>query len=272
MRVLGGVGVLVSLDEVFESEQPTQLTVGVDKRQLLNLVGSQQRKSVRRAGSHWSGDEWGCGHDLADRTLWIVLKAHVTVRDDTDQVFLVVDDGHPGYPVGVAKLLGVSQGGIRGDRDGLVNHAGLRTLHLIDHGSLILNGQVAVQDAKATFTRHSDRHPGLGDGVHRRADERNRNGNVAGNPRRRLDLGGNDVTLNWLEQDVIEGEGQRCQLLNRGRAGIRGHKPPFAGMLAILSPLASTVFTRSLVSGLKRGDPVSSPLSRKPMLSESARR
>ena len=107
---------------------------------------------------------------------------------------------------------------------------------------------------------------------YKRQYERNRNGNVAGNPRRRLDLGGNDVTLNWLEQDVIEGEGQRCQLLNRGRAGIRGHKPPFAGMLAILSPLASAAFTRGLVSGLNRDAPVSSPLLRKPMLSESARR
>lgn len=142
--------------------------------------------------------------------LWIVFKVYVMVCDDIDQVFFVVDDGYFGYLVGVVKFFGVSQGGIWGDCDGFVNYVGFRMFYLIDYGSLIFNGQVVVQDVKVIFMCYSDCYLGFGDGVYCCVDEWNCNGNVVGNFCCCFDLGGNDVIFNWLEQDVIEGEGQWC--------------------------------------------------------------
>ena len=60
--------------------------------------------------------------------------------------------------------------GADGDRVG--DDAGLGPLDEVDLVGLVLDREVAVQHAEAALAGHRDRHPGLGDGVHRGADQR----------------------------------------------------------------------------------------------------
>jgi hypothetical protein len=55
----------------------------------------------------------------------------------------------------------------------------LGALDQIDLVGLILDREIAMQYAEPALAGHRDRHPGLGDGVHRRRDE----GHAQGGPR-----------------------------------------------------------------------------------------
>ena len=84
----------------------------------------------------------------------------------------VVDDGQPGDPEPRAHRVDLGQRVVRAAGDRVGDHAGLRPLHGLDLAGLLGDRQVAVQHAHAAGAGHRDRHPRLGDGVHRRADQR----------------------------------------------------------------------------------------------------
>ena len=74
--------------------------------------------------------------------------------------------------------------------------------------------------------RHRDRKPRLGDRVHRRADERNVQANVAREPRRDVNLCRHDLRVPRHEQHVVEGERGRDGLVEpdeRGTLGLELH-------------------------------------------------
>src|SRR3954447_16739947 len=80
--VLGGVGVLVALDEVLDRDQPAQPAGVVDDRQLLDLVLRQQLQRGVRVHPHRGGDQRHRRHDVADQPALVGLEAHVAVGDD----------------------------------------------------------------------------------------------------------------------------------------------------------------------------------------------
>ena len=71
-----------------------------------------------------------------------------------------------------AQLVELGDGGVRADGHRVGDHAGLGALDATHLLSLILDGQVAVEDAHAALAGHGDRHLSLGDRVHRRAQQR----------------------------------------------------------------------------------------------------
>ena len=75
----------------------------------------------------------------------------------------------------------------RRERDRVDDHPALGPLHAIDLGRLFLDRQVLVDDADAALLRHRDGQPGLGDRVHRRAEQRHVDADVARDPRRHVD-------------------------------------------------------------------------------------
>ena len=97
---------------------------------------------------------------------------------------------------------------VRLDGDRVGDHRGLVLLHLHDLGGLLLDGEVLVDEADAARRRHGDGHARLGDGVHRRGDDRDVEGEVAGEAGRGLDGLREDVRLGRKEQDVVERERQ----------------------------------------------------------------
>ena len=78
-----------------------------------------------------------------------------------------VDDGEPGDAVLAADLVELLERRVGADRDRVGDDAGLGPLDQVDLVGLVLDREVAVQDADAALAGHRDRHPGLGDGVHR---------------------------------------------------------------------------------------------------------
>ncbi len=135
-----------------------------------------------RAHADRRGDQRHRGHDLADRAGLVGLEAHVAVGHDADQHAVGVDHRQAGDAVAAAQLVDLAQGVVRRAGDRVGDHAGLGPLHHVDLLSLVLDGQVAVQHADAALARHRDRHPGLGDRVHGRGEQRHPHRDVAGDP------------------------------------------------------------------------------------------
>ena len=59
-------------------------------------------------------------------------------------------------------------------RDGVRDHARLAALDLVDVRGLVVDREVAVDDADAALAGHGDGHARLGDGVHRGREQRAR--------------------------------------------------------------------------------------------------
>jgi hypothetical protein len=72
-----------------------------------------------------------------------------------------------------------------------------------------------VQHTDAAAPREGDRHPRLGDGVHRRGDERDLERDRARQARGRDDVVREDRRLGRDEQDVVEGEAFLRELVPR---------------------------------------------------------
>jgi hypothetical protein len=137
------------------------------------------------------------------------LEAQVTVGDDADQQAGSVHHRQAGDPVAPAERVHLGQGGVLGDRHRMRDHPGLGPLDQVDLLSLIVDREIAVQHAQATLARHRDRHPGLGHGVHRRREQRDRHLDPATHLGPGVGRARNHVALARQQQDVVVGETQR---------------------------------------------------------------
>ena len=105
-------------------------------------------------------------------------------------------------------------------RDGIGHHAGLGALDGLDLCCLNLDGRVAVQHTHAAGACHRNCHARLGDGVHRRTDQRNPQTDVAGQLTGRVDLARDDVGRSRQQQHVVESQSQHCDLVGVVSAGV----------------------------------------------------
>ena len=60
-----------------------------------------------------------------------------------------------------------------------------------------------MHHAEAALAGHGDGHPGLGDGVHGRGEQRRLDGDALGDPGGRVGLGRDDVRVAGQQQDVV---------------------------------------------------------------------
>src|SRR5204862_6272064 len=81
---------------------------------------------------------------------------------------------------------------------------------------------VLVDEPEAALLRHGDGRPRLGDGVQRRADERDSEPDVAGELSTYIDLPRKDVALVRQQENVVELEGKRHVGIDHPLSG----KPP----------------------------------------------
>ena len=190
-RILRRVRVLDRLLDVLDGDQPLQPEVAVDDEQLLDLVLVQDlaRRVERRADRH--GEERLARHHVGDRAVDVGLEAQIAVGEDADQppfLAAVLGDRHAGDAVLLHQVERFEDPVGGGERDRIDDHAALRALDAIDFRRLLLDRQVLVDDAEAALLRHRDRQPRLGDGVHRRADQRHVQPDVARELRADVDL------------------------------------------------------------------------------------
>src|SRR5262249_8359815 len=75
-----------------------------------------------------------------------------------------------------------------------------------DLGCLLLGREVLVDDSHAAFLRDCDREARLGDGIHRRRDERDVELDFLRQPALEADFSGEDAGVGGNQEDVIKGE------------------------------------------------------------------
>ena len=140
------------------------------------------------------------------------LEPDVAVGHDTQEGAVVAGHRHTGDPVVRAEPIHVRQRrfGRAGDRVG--DHARLGPLHQVDLLGLVLDGEVAVEHADAALARHRDRHPGLGDRVHRRRDDRDAEPVLAGDLGAGVRLARHQVRVRRKQQHVIVRQAYRGEL------------------------------------------------------------
>ena len=164
--------------DVLDGDQALQPEIAIDDEQLLDLVPVQDlaRGVQRRADRH--GEQRLARHHVARSARFDVgLEPQVAVGEDADQpAFLaaVVGDRHARDPILLHQVERFVDPVGGGERDRVDDHPALRPLHAIDFRRLLLDRQVLVDDAEPALLRHRDRQARLGDGVHRRADQRHR--------------------------------------------------------------------------------------------------
>ena len=201
--------VLLRLHEVLHRDEATEHPVAVDERQLLDLVLGQQRRGVLAGDPHGGRDERHDRHHLADVEHRVVARGdepQVAVRDDAEKATGRVDDREPRDTVLAAQLVELGERGLRTDGDGVRDHARLGALDEVDLVGLVVDRQVAVQDADTALAGHRDRHARLGDRVHRRRHQGDGDGDLARQARGRVDLARDDVRLAREQQHVVVGQ------------------------------------------------------------------
>ena len=218
--VLGSIGELLGLDKVLDGDEADELVAIIDDRKLLHLISGQQRQRLVLADTFLGHNQRHRRHNLRDGAGEIRLEAHVTVGADTHEDALLIDDRQARNPVPRAQRIDFVDSHVRGGSHGIGDHARLRTLHNLDLLRLVLSGQVAVEHADAALAGHADGHAGLGHRIHRRGGQRHAEANVAGELRRGIHLGGNDVGFCRKQQNVIEREAVECNLVGVVSAGV----------------------------------------------------
>ena len=194
-RVLAGVRILDQLLDVLDGDQPLQPVVVVDHQQLLDLVLVEDlaRLVERRADRHRdqvlaaSSPRRSAGRRLR-------LEAQVAVGEDADQpAFLaaVLGDRHAGDAVAASSARALRRCGASGESvigSTIMPLSERLTRSTSDACSSI--DEVLVDDADAALLRHRDGQAALGDGVHRGAEDRDVQADVARQPRADVDLTG----------------------------------------------------------------------------------
>jgi hypothetical protein len=82
VRVLGGLRVLLGLDEILDGDQAAEFAVGVHQRQFLDLVLAQQAERGLGADPDRGRDQRHRRHHFSDGPTEIHFEAHVPVGDD----------------------------------------------------------------------------------------------------------------------------------------------------------------------------------------------
>ena len=216
VRVLGRVRELLGLDEVLHGDEAAEVTGLVDERQPLTLVLAQQGGRLVARDADRSGDQRARRHHLVHLgggPLGDGDEAQVSVGDDAEQDVIGVDDGQPRDAVLATDPVEVLEGGIRPDRHRVGDDPRLRALHQVDLVGLVLDREVAVEDAEPALTRHGDRHSRLGDRVHGRRDQRHLQRDLPRETRGGVDVRRRHVGRPRQQEDVVVGQTERGELL-----------------------------------------------------------
>ena len=149
------------------------MLVVVDDEQFLDPPRMEQATSFVLRDTEADGGEIGRSHQLADRLGWILGEADIAVGDDASQLAGRLDDRDRRDAMPLHQRQGFAERLVDLHGHRVDDHAALEALDLPDGGRLLLDGQVAMQDADAAGLRHDDRHVGFGNRVHRRTEDRN---------------------------------------------------------------------------------------------------
>ena len=204
VRVARGVREARLLGDVLDRHQAAQLEGVVDDQDALELLAVHQRLALGERRAFADADEaLARRHDLLHRRVEAGLEAQVAIGDDADDD-LALQHRKAGDAVRLGEAHHFAHRHLGRDRDRIAQHARLVALDARHLGGLLLRRQVLVDDADAAFLRQGDRQARLGDGVHRRRDERQVEADVARERGREIGVARQDAGERRDEQHVVE--------------------------------------------------------------------
>ena len=171
--VLGGVRELLALDEVLDGDQPAE-------------AARRRRRAAAARACAGAAARWPprgrcrpapviSGIGVITSSTLVVAHSATGVKRRSRLVMMpssrlsASTTGRPGDAVLAADPVELLERRVGADGDRVGDHPGLGALDQVDLVGLVLDREVAVQHADAALAGHRDRHPRLGDGVHRRA-------------------------------------------------------------------------------------------------------
>ena len=173
-RMLGG------FLNVLDGNQATQLEIIVDHQHPLQTVFMHQRHGFIAAGAFLDRDQAvSRRHDISDRLIKVDLEAQVAVGDDADHM-AIIHHRQAGNLVLAGQCQDIPDCHLRGNGDWILDHAALEALHAGHLRGLRGGGHVLVNDAEPPFLRQSNRQARFGDGIHRRRNQGNIEGDFSG--------------------------------------------------------------------------------------------
>ena len=204
--VLGGIGMLGSLDDVFDSNEAAEVEVLIDHEHAFKTVLVHQTLGFVEAGAFLDSHETiARGHHLAHGSFHTGFEAKVTVGDHAENMS-AFDDRHAADAVFLTHADHVAHEHVGADRDRIAHNARFVALDLGDFSSLLLSGEILVNDADAAFLSHSDGQISFGNRVHSGGHHRKIQGNFASQTRAQLHIAGENFRVGGDEQNVVEGE------------------------------------------------------------------
>ena len=147
-------------------------------------------------------------------------EAHVAVRDDADELVVVVHHRQTGDVELAAQFVEVGERGVGIHRQRIGDHAGFAALDHIHLGGLVVDGEIAVQHADAAVACHRDGHVGLGHRVHCSGQHRHLHRDVAGQMGGGVHFRRNHVGFVRQQQHIVIGEAQLGE--DWGEGGVWG--------------------------------------------------
>ena len=192
MRILRSIRILQLFLDVFDCDQALEVVLVIDHEKFFHAVLVKNCFRFFERGSDRDSDEILLGHHLVNGNVEAGFKAQVAVGENADQL-AIVRNGDSGNLVFAHDLKRIANlvGGMHGDR--VDDHAAFRALHFVNFVGLLIDGEVAMDDANPALLRQRDRHMRLGHGVHRGAHDGNVQANLARKLRLRAGRRRNDV-------------------------------------------------------------------------------
>ena len=108
-----------------------------------------------------------------------VFKAQVAIGQNADEL-VALGDRNAGDAIALHQFERVGDLVVRRHGDRIDDHAAFRALHFVDFAGLLLDGEIAMDDAESALLRHGNGQARFRHGVHGRADDGKLQANIAG--------------------------------------------------------------------------------------------
>ena len=151
--------------DVFYRDEAFEIEVLVDDEKFFDAMFLQDAFGFVERGADGHGDKIFLGHHRADELGMIFFKAQVAVGEDSGEAS-AARDGKAGDAVLGHDFEGLAERNVRGNRNGVNDHATFGALYAVDFFALAVDGHVAVDEADAALAGDGDGQTGFGYGVH----------------------------------------------------------------------------------------------------------
>lgn len=177
------------LDDVLVGDEAHDVPVLVNHRKFLHLIFLKNALHIIaiRAAVEYRDKPLGC-HNVPDESTGVLEETHVAVGHYADQLPLGVRDRNAPDAVVVHQLKGIGDRLVLVDRDRVVDHPVLGTLHTTHLRGLRGYAHILMNHADTTFSCNCDGHRRFCYGVHGGGHDRDVECDVAGKLATEADL------------------------------------------------------------------------------------